>query len=602
MDNFVGFLKRHADATAATVLFLVTLLFFLPGLTYEPIPLDNTAYIGREYLLYPTWENIIYHLKTPVLGLHSPLVMHSLMLDYWLWGQELLQLGGRLHNIILHGISTVIFYLLLRRLKLVRFSPENPLQISIPAAIFGALCFALHAQRVESVIWIVERKDVQTVLLGLLSTACFIRSYRKNRLPIAGTLLFLLSFAAKPMIITLPGVLLLGIWVSTEKFDWKKAVKMLWLYLAAVLLYFAFNALQLSRFASDSAGGFFSAERWMIVLINYANYFFRTLLPLDIRPLYPLFKRDWITFSITAIFWIMAVATLLLAFIRWRYRRIFASFLTPLLLAFLGVVLPVAGFQSIGNAEFADRYSYYPSLFVWIGLAAAYEFLAPRRTIWQFIFWAYATLITVQGFCYLQTWQTKESFINIALGDGKHAHTAVLRMAAWNSFEQKDFDLARAFANQALRNATDFSRSEDELFALALEGAILLRQGDPAGLALLDKAVTTPAWGRFQYSSRGFSESVMLLAADAHLRRKSDFDTKFAAQIFLVLGDLSMNSDPARDCNYKAISALLLEDYALAEKLTLQALQYAPEDKNLLNNLRSIREKLKTPPAEAASI
>ncbi|MBO5667630.1 MAG: hypothetical protein J6S43_00720 [Lentisphaeria bacterium] len=601
MERIVGFCKRHADTTAALILFLITLLFFLPGLTYDPVPLDNTAYVGKEYLLYPTWQNIIYHLKTPVLGLYSPLVMHSLMLDYWLWGQELLQIGGRLHNIILHGISTVLFYLLLRQLKLVRFSPVHPFKLSIPAAILGALCFALHAQRVESVIWLVERKDVQVVLLGLLSTICFIRSYRKNRLPVAGALLYGLSFAAKPMIITLPGVLLLGIWVSTERFDWKKSLKMLWLYLAAGGIYFILNTMQLSTFASDSASGLFSLERWEIVASNYANYFFRTLLPLGVRPLYPLFKRDWVTFTLVAVFWSMTLATVILAFIKWRYRQIFAAFFTPLLLAFLGVVLPVAGFQSIGNAEFADRYSYYPSLFVWIGVAVSYEFLAPRRTIWQFIFWAYAALIAVQGFCYLQTWQTKESFINVSLGDGKHAHSATLRMAAWHSFEQKDFDVAQAFAGQALRNATEFSRSEDELFYRALNGAVLLSYGDPAGLNELDKVLCTPEWGRFQFSARGFSESIMLLTANAHLQRKTDADTGFAAQIFLVLGDLSMNSDPARDLNYKAISAMLMKDYSQAEKLTLQALKYAPDDSNLLNNLRSIREKIKNPPAEATS-
>jgi hypothetical protein len=180
MQKVAEFIRKHADCTAAVIIFLVTLLFFLPGLNFDPIPLDNSVYIGNEYLLYPTWDNLIYHLKNPVLELYSPLVMHSFMLDYWIWGKDLLISCGRLHNIILHALNAVMFFLLLRQLKLNRLDPDNPLTLSLPAAIFGALCFALHPQRVESVIWVVERKDVQVIFLGLASALLFIRSYQKN--------------------------------------------------------------------------------------------------------------------------------------------------------------------------------------------------------------------------------------------------------------------------------------------------------------------------------------------------------------------------------------------------------------------------------------
>ena len=91
MEKVVDFLRRHADFTAAAALFIVTLLFFLPGVAFEASLLDDTAYTGKEYLLFPTWENIIYHLKTPVLHLYSPLVMHSFMLDYAAFGRQIAQ-------------------------------------------------------------------------------------------------------------------------------------------------------------------------------------------------------------------------------------------------------------------------------------------------------------------------------------------------------------------------------------------------------------------------------------------------------------------------------------------------------------------------------
>ncbi|MBE6356528.1 MAG: hypothetical protein E7058_05385, partial [Lentisphaerae bacterium] len=308
MEKVVEFIRKHADFSAAAAVFIVTLLFFLPGLGFDAVLLDNNSYVGMEYLLFPTWQNFLYHLKTPVLGLYSPLVMHSFMLDYWLWGNELIQLGGRLHNIILHSFSAVFFYMLLRKIRLVRLDPVKPFALSIPAALLGTLCFALHAQRVESIIWVVERKDVQVIFLGLASALLFIRSYQKNRLPVAGALLYLLSFGAKPLIITLPCVLALGIWAGTEKLDWKKSFKLLSPYLLVMLGYIMFNSVQLGGVVSGSAAGALSGERLEIVALNYTNYFFRTLLPLGIRPLYPLFQWDWQMIAMCAAFWGMCIA------------------------------------------------------------------------------------------------------------------------------------------------------------------------------------------------------------------------------------------------------------------------------------------------------
>ena len=601
MEKVVKFIREHADLSAAAALFIVTMLFFLPGLDFDTIALDTASYTGKEYLLYPTWQNFIYHLKTPVLGLYSPLVMHSFMLDYWVWGRELLQTGGRLHNIILHSLNAVLFYLLLRKIRLVRLDPAKPLNLSIPAAILATLCFALHAQRVESVIWVVERKDVQVLFLGLASTLLFIGSYRKNRLPVAGALLFLLSFGAKPLMITLPGVLALGIWAGTEKLDCKKALKALSPYLAVMLVYMITNFVQLSNIASGSAAGAVSADRLSIVAVNYANYFFRTLLPLDIRPLYPLFKWNWVNWSLTVSFWGMCLAFIAAAAIRWRGRKLFTSTLLPLLLAFLGSTLPMAGFKVIGNAEFADRYSYYPSIFIWIGIALAYEYFAPRRTVWQFIFWAYAALQAILGFCYLQTWQSEESFISVALGkDGTDAHPAVLRMAAWECLENEEYEAALKFAEQALAQSDDFRRKEDELYFNALQGLVLMLHGNADGLSQIDRALSTPQWGRVCVTASGFAEKIMFFAAEMHLRRNTQYDLRFAAGIFQALGDFYRGRDTLKELNCRAIAAKLTGDYRTAETLTLKALELSPGDANLLHNLNSIREDIRNLPAKEA--
>lgn len=602
MEKVVEFLRRHADFTAAAALFIVTLLFFLPGVAFEASLLDDTAYTGKEYLLFPTWENIIYHLKTPILHLYSPLVMHSFMLDYAVWGKDMLLLGGRLHNIILHSCNAVMFYVLLRKLRFNRFSPDDPLHLSIPAAVFGAVCFALHPQRIESVIWLVERKDVQALFFGLASILCFLVSYRRNRLPVLGALLYLISFGAKPTVITLPGVLFLLMWMESEQFSWKRVLKMLSPYLVVMLIYICFNIAQLSGVASSGADGAVSLNRLQIVALNYANYFFRTLLPLGIQPLYPVFSFSMPGMLLLVVgFFGISVLTLILAVIKWRYQRMFLGIFAPLLLAFIGTALPMVGFHTIGNAEFADRYSYYPALWILVALAVCYELIAPRRSIWQFFFWAYCGLIAVLGFCYLQTWQTKDSFINVMIGDGEYVNPAAWHVGACYYFDQGEYDLALQLADNALERSTPKNEERNRLFLMAMYGIARLRQGDPEGLTLLDQVICTPEFGGFRYSFKGFTEVTLLTALEEHLRRGTEKDRDFAVMILKVLRELSMGADPLRDLNYRALTAFLLEDYQAAADITAEALKYAPTDEHLLKNLQHYREMIKNSPEAEAS-
>ena len=88
-----------------------------------------------------------------------------------------------------------------------------------------------------------------------------------------------------------------------------------------------------------------------------------------------------------------------------------------------------------------------------------------------------------------------------------------------------------------------------------------------------------------------------------HLDRQTPEDEKFAIGIFNVLGYITEGGDPAKELNYRAIAAYLQKDYRQAEALTLQALQYAPNDANMRANLENFRKLgAKTPPAKAASI
>ncbi|HQU44914.1 MAG TPA: glycosyltransferase family 39 protein, partial [Pirellulales bacterium] len=127
-----------------------------------------------------------------------PLVWLSLELDYELWG---LRPGGfHLTNLLLHAADTLLLFWLLRRTT-----------VEVGASGCVAALFALHPLHVESVVWITERKDVLSTLfwmLTLLAYASYAERPSVRRYALVAAL-FALGLMAKPMLVTLPCVMLL---------------------------------------------------------------------------------------------------------------------------------------------------------------------------------------------------------------------------------------------------------------------------------------------------------------------------------------------------------------------------------------------------------
>ena len=122
--------------------------------------------------------------------------MVSLMLDHALFGFA--PWGYRMHNLLLHIGCVWLLAGIVRRLGGVRW-----------AAWGAALLWAVHVQRVESVVWIVERKDVLCGFYALLSVLCLLRARRARRRwgwIAASAVSGALSILAKPMSAALPGV------------------------------------------------------------------------------------------------------------------------------------------------------------------------------------------------------------------------------------------------------------------------------------------------------------------------------------------------------------------------------------------------------------
>lgn len=188
------------------LLFLVVLGVFLPALRHDFITYDDPAYVvGNPHVNSGlTAEAIRWAWTSFEHSNWHPLTWMSHQLDCTLFG--LAPWGHHLTNILLHAAATLVLFVWLRRATGFLWH-----------SLVGAALFGLHPLRVESVAWIAERKDVLSVLLGLLTLWAY-TAYVQRRAaarPRAGwfygsaLFLFALGLTAKPMLVTLPCVLLL---------------------------------------------------------------------------------------------------------------------------------------------------------------------------------------------------------------------------------------------------------------------------------------------------------------------------------------------------------------------------------------------------------
>ena len=166
---------------------------------------DNPSYRGLS------WRQLRWMFTTVHGGHYQPLSWVTLGLDYTLWGMN--PAGYHLTSVLLHAANAVLFYHVVQAL-LRRAAVSGPALVLEGAAAVGALFFAIHPLRVESVAWASERRDVLAALFYLATVLAYLRmaeeepSGRARRWYLVSLACFVLSLLSKAWGITLPVVLL----------------------------------------------------------------------------------------------------------------------------------------------------------------------------------------------------------------------------------------------------------------------------------------------------------------------------------------------------------------------------------------------------------
>jgi tetratricopeptide (TPR) repeat protein len=410
------FAKRNVIVSVYSILILSTLLVFWQVRNFDFTNYDDNLYVSenQHVLNGLTQDSIIWAFTTtPHIGNWLPLTWLSFMLDCQLFGPN----PGWMHflNLLMHIANTLLLFAVLKKMT-----------GSLWPSAFVAAVFALHPMHVESVAWITERKDVLSTLFFMLTLAAYVSYVRGHSrfYYLLTVLLFALSFLAKPMLVTLPFLLLLLDYWPLERFAVPQAVKtaaipdrrrILYRIIIEKIPFFALAAVSSAiTFIVQKGSGSVPdintislQSRIANAFLSYTRYIGKMFWPQDLAVFYP---RDIGRFSSWQI--ILCVLLLLVIFFLafWFGRK--RKYLPVGWFWFVGTLIPVIGLIQSGDQAYADRYTYisYIGLFIMIAWGLP-ELLSKWRYRKHTIGISMVIVLTALGICaYRQVSYWKNSF------------------------------------------------------------------------------------------------------------------------------------------------------------------------------------------------
>ena len=448
-----NFFEANRELVVYVGLSLLVLAVYWQTTGFAFINLDDNLYVYDNPVVSSgiNRQSIEWSLTAFHAANWHPLTWLSLALDVELFGPG--PGGHHAVNVLLHLLNSILAFVVFRRLTGAFWRP----------AILAAL-FAAHPAHVESVAWVAERKDVLSTLFWLLTMwayAAYVKKEKEKRRkgekekrrkgekenerreeaersassPVSFSpfllfsssfllvlLLFTLGLLAKPMLVTLPFVLLLCDFWPLGRL---KRLGDLPALVAEKIPLFALSAASsyITILAQRSVGAVESLEylpvatRVVNSLVSYAKYVAMLFYPRDLAVWYP--------YENVFPLWHLAAAVVLLAGVsalalRERRRR---PYLLWGWLFYLGTLVPVIGLVQVGSQSMADRYTYVPYFGLFVMLVwGAHDLLHDKKRIF-FAAFAVATLACA-ALAYRQTtfWRNSETLYRRALAvtEGNH--------------------------------------------------------------------------------------------------------------------------------------------------------------------------------------
>jgi tetratricopeptide (TPR) repeat protein len=380
--------SRWQKWVVCLLLGLAVLAVFWPALHCNFLYYDDQDYVTRNVDVQRglNWQSIKWALTSAHAANWHPVTWMSHTLDCQLYGVE--PLGHHLNSVLLHLANTILLFLLLEHLT-----------SALWASAWVAAVFALHPLRVESVVWIAERKDVLSTFFWMLTVGAYV-SYVENlksqisnfklsnggdvksqnlNFKFAGAgrvksqisnfkfyyalalVFFALGLMSKSMLVTLPFVLLLlDYWPLRRlelggNFSWRLVIEKIPFFIlsagSSLVTFLVQNhfgvVMALTRFPLG--------VRLANVPFAYMSYISKNFWPKDLAPFYPHRPLRLLEVGGSVCF-LVAVSVLVVR------RRRAQPWLAVGWFWFLGMLVPTIGLVQVSTQSMADRYSYLPSV------------------------------------------------------------------------------------------------------------------------------------------------------------------------------------------------------------------------------------------------
>ncbi len=551
-------------------------VIYLPTLGYGFLSWDDPLYIVNNLNIRELdLDTIKWSFTGSVLGNRHPVTMLSHALDIALFGMK-----PGLHHLtsnILHAINTILLFFLSFRLIIIAETAktrENGNRAAIYGAATCALIFALHPLRVESVVWLSERKDLLSALFYLATILSYLK-YRRVTGGRAGWYMLSLSLLAlsllsKPMAVSLPVVLIiLDLYPLGRKAELRSVIieKLPFFALALFAAWVAYDT-QAAYHALDMVGPVSLSTRVAVVFKGFIFYLYKTIVPFGLSPIYPYPKVASLLSPVHGLSFLIFIAISAYALYSAKKR--------PWLLALWGyyvvTLLPVIGIVQVGVQEAADRYSYLPLIAVAIGAGLLiYKISSSRPPIRPSSSRLIAFFLIVL-FLFLSTLTIKQS--------GFWADTLSLWTRQISLYPNR---IALPYNNRGSERLRlgmiegaldDFNRAietePEKVSAYNNRGLLFMELGRGSeSLADFTRAVTLAPSSPDAYNNRGLL-----------FQKSGDMDSS--------LRDLtrSIELDPKRSVPYlnRGITLMRIGKMELAEKDFDRALQIDPNNASALNN------------------
>ena len=402
--------------------------------SFDFILFDDAEYVIQNPHIKDglTYDNLIWAITSTYAANWHPLTWVSHMFDISMYGMD----AGHHHitNVILHIINSLLLFIILKQMT-----------GDLGSSSFAAALFALHPLHAESVAWIAERKDVLCTLFAMLTLFTYIRYLKRleRKWYLLALLCYIAGLMAKPMLVTLPFLmLLLDYWplkrfeiqLSDNTFTMQRECLFLSIfskskfYLKSVfhpvlekLPFIIFAAISgiITLFAQHSADAVASMDlrtlndRIANTMISYVSYICKMVWPCRLAFFYPYPGKHPLWQVIGALFLLTAIC-----FLVFKYGRRY-PFLAVGWLWYIGSLVPVIGLLQVGAQAMADRYTYIPLIGFFIIIAWGTPELLARLHYRQTVLYTLAILtlgiLTFTTYRQASFWKNDITLIHHAL-------------------------------------------------------------------------------------------------------------------------------------------------------------------------------------------